>query len=1131
MYQKRAISQVKGDKKLQTHKTLSTSIFAMLFPSTPSAHLILRMKHLPRKKLLVIACAHALAVMFTPQTVAADEDVSSVEVKSKATSAKLSSERKRDDEIERIEVIGYAGSVERSLASKRFAYGVIDSIIAEDIGKMPDDNVAEAMQRMTGISIDRDGGEGTTISIRGLSPELNQVSINGQTVGGTGSWDPDSGDLNSGGAGGVNFSNMSADMLSRIEVIKTPSANTVEGSLGGRVNLMTRKPLNGKKRSFSGTIKQNYNELSTNMDPSFSISYSDQFFDRTIGLAFGATVERRRGRTDKVTTGGWRLYDDITHDTNGYEYLKAASSEDTTQPDTSAPLYMRDSINGALYDSNYLDVSDSVYTANLVTAPQSGHAMGRTAYAYEEKDQTRKNVNLTLQYQATENLSTHIDLSISDLESYKLRARYTLNYLEDAFLQSEYGTDITLDDVTRGLNGVFSGMDIDENGTVVRAKDLLGRIDNRADEGTLLTTTSVANIGFNYESDVWITSGRIGYALTNEESDGYNSLRAYTGDHLMGYDSTFNYKLPEFVWGHNDKYGEELTLHAPSHRVTGIDREIYADVTGADGNNYVTPYSGHGTIRSVASAYREFESSQYSFQLDTEYLLDSDHFISLMFGLMHTNTKKYQLGDSMSFNAQFTGNSLYIDVPGGLDDFRGDNYLGGQASSGIPNQAVVSGWATPNFDSVNRQFLGMYNEFYSIPENDIEGVHTNITEISQARGLLNPSGSTESEQANSAIYAQVNVDTLDGQLKGDFGVRVVQTNVDVLGYAGELSYNNDCINAASYSHDQCLSHYTARTASNSYITVLPTANFVYFITDELLFRTSVGQAMARPSDRYLTSTHRVSANNADTATINKGNPYLKPQISSQLDLAIEWYFDQGAILSAGFYYKDIADYIYKRITKVDDILYYHNGAPVPHPDPGDNTELVDGVFVINPHYINEGINGDNAQVAGLEMRYTHQLSFLPGNWSGLGVDTNYTLADSAATYEGINEDGENFSVDYSFVGQSKHTVNASIYWEKYGHSARLSYNYRSDSLSNAISGEKDSIWNDAYAQFDFSGSYTLNEHIRIGLNVKNLLNVGQYQYSLDYASGSPLENDVFKNRLAGYQFNGRTVTATFNASF
>lgn len=1102
------------------------------------------MKQPLRKKKLVIACAHALVMMFTAQTFSAEQsasntnatekDISNIEVKSK----KLSSERKREIEIEVIEVTGYAGSVEKSLAAKRYANGVVDSIIAEDLGKMPDSNVAEALQRMAGISINRDGGEGTTISIRGMSPDMNQVSVNGQTVGGTGSWDPDSTD--SGSDSGVNFSSMAADMLSQIEVIKTPSANTVEGSIGGRVNLSTRLPLDSKSRRFSARIRQNYNELSENMDPTFGLSYSDQFFDRKFGVSFGASSERRRGRTDKVSSSGWHKYDDITHNTDGYAYLKTASSEDSTQPDISAPLYMRDTINNIVYDKDFNDVSDNVNTASLVTAPQTGYAMAQTQFYYEEKDQTRENFSLTLQYQPTDEFSTHIDLGYNRLEELRERARFTLNYDEIGFLQEHnlgreaYDDDVTLADVTRGVEGVFSGMDIDENGTVYKARNIRGRIDNRADSTSLINESLVGNIGFEYETDNWLTSGRVGYSIVTEETDGYNSLKAHNTAQIIGYDISSDFQRPEYVWPRHDTNGNELQLTPAVINTTSNNRDIYATVAGEDGYNYLTSENRHAVIRDVNSDFREFENEQVSAQLDTEYMFDdSDHFTSVMFGVMYTNNKKHSLGHSLESTAQFTDASLLMDVPGSIVAFVGDNYLGGQASSGVANQGPVTTWATPNFNSINRRFLEMYNTWYADPANDPLDNHPPITDISQAWGHIDPSGTNGVDSTYTAAYVQVNVDTLDGRLIGDFGVRYVKTEVDVLGYTGESYSFVACENLPTYDSDTCLLEYDQITNDNSYTNLLPTANFTYLLTDDLLIRAAAGQAMSRPTDNALKSTYRVRAATAEDATVFKGDTKLKPNLASQLDLGIEWYFDKGAILSANFYYKNIADFIYDRVSKVDDILFYADGVtPFPHPDSTEDSFNEEyGQFVIDPYFLDETINGDEAIVSGVELAYTQRYTFLPGDWSGLGVNMNYTLASSEATYEGIDENDENFSIEYSTVGQSEHTANASVFYEMNGHSARISYNYRSDSLAQAITGERDSLWNEEYTQVDFSGRYKLSEHINIGLDVTNLFDVGQYQYSLAHEDGSPLENDVNKTRLGSYQFNGRTVRLTIDAKF
>ena len=111
--------------------------------------------------------------------------------------------------IEVIEVSGFRTSATKQLNNKRFSKNISDSIFAEDIGKMPDTNIAEAMSRITGVGIDRVDGEGTEITIRGVEGSLNNVQMNGVTM------------TNSGDDNSIDFSNMSADMLRSIDVVKS----------------------------------------------------------------------------------------------------------------------------------------------------------------------------------------------------------------------------------------------------------------------------------------------------------------------------------------------------------------------------------------------------------------------------------------------------------------------------------------------------------------------------------------------------------------------------------------------------------------------------------------------------------------------------------------------------------------------------------------------------------------------------------------------------------------------------------------------------------------------------------------------------------------------------------------------
>ena len=138
--------------------------------------------------------------------------------------------------LEEVVVLGVRGSLISAAEKKRAADDIRDIINAEDIGKLPDTNVAEALQRVTGVQIGRSLGEGDEIAVRGLAQ--NRIEINGQTQPG------------SGASRSVTFENLPAEQFSSLEVIKTPTADETEGALGAIIRLNTRRPFD-QKRGFS----------------------------------------------------------------------------------------------------------------------------------------------------------------------------------------------------------------------------------------------------------------------------------------------------------------------------------------------------------------------------------------------------------------------------------------------------------------------------------------------------------------------------------------------------------------------------------------------------------------------------------------------------------------------------------------------------------------------------------------------------------------------------------------------------------------------------------------------------------------------------------------------------------------
>ena len=150
------------------------------------------------------------------------------------------------DELQEITVSGYRASLETALEEKRKSILPIDSVAPEDIGKMPDQNVAESLQRLPGVQIDRANGQGTAVLIDGLRQNL--TTLNGDVFL-TGKEFYVSGEGSGGGAGGNSqygsLEVIPSELISGIDVYKNPQASMTEGGLGGTINLKTRDPLAG----------------------------------------------------------------------------------------------------------------------------------------------------------------------------------------------------------------------------------------------------------------------------------------------------------------------------------------------------------------------------------------------------------------------------------------------------------------------------------------------------------------------------------------------------------------------------------------------------------------------------------------------------------------------------------------------------------------------------------------------------------------------------------------------------------------------------------------------------------------------------------------------------------------------
>ncbi len=285
-----------------------------------------------------------------------------VAILASTVSAQASAEEVKvaEKEIEKITVTGIRGALGRALDTKRQAGGVVDSISAEDIGKFPDTNLAESLQRITGVSIDRSGGEGQKITVRGFGPQFNTVLVNGRQQA---SEDP---------GRDFSFDTLAAEMVKSLDVHKTSTATLQSGGIGSTINIETAKPFALSGFKLAGSIKGTYDGNSEETSPQASLLISNTFNDDTFGALLAVSYLERETRLNRAQSGGWRENSSFTR-------------------------------------GKPMTESDEVYQGN-VFIPQNFDSLVTT------ENRERTNANLVLQYAPNDNLIITADALYSDFD-------------------------------------------------------------------------------------------------------------------------------------------------------------------------------------------------------------------------------------------------------------------------------------------------------------------------------------------------------------------------------------------------------------------------------------------------------------------------------------------------------------------------------------------------------------------------------------------------------------------------------------------------------------------------------------------------------------------------------------------
>ncbi|GAC21233.1 TonB-dependent receptor [Paraglaciecola arctica] len=212
-------------------------------------------------------------------------------------SAENNIENVAQNDVEVINVVGIKRSMLSANELKRDASVITDGISAEDIGVFPDGNVAEALQRITGVSIDRSGGEGRFVTVRGLGPEFNTVLANGRMLA----------TENAGREFSLDV--LSADLINGAQVYKGSNAVLTEGAIGGTVDISTWRPFEIDGSKFIASGSASYDSNSKANDVKTSALYSNTFNDDTMGFLMSVAYSQRTARLDSIFSDGYRNFD------------------------------------------------------------------------------------------------------------------------------------------------------------------------------------------------------------------------------------------------------------------------------------------------------------------------------------------------------------------------------------------------------------------------------------------------------------------------------------------------------------------------------------------------------------------------------------------------------------------------------------------------------------------------------------------------------------------------------------------------------------------------------------------------------------------------------------------------------
>ena len=904
-----------------------------------------------------------------------------------------------EDNVEVIAVRGIRKSLAKSISIKRESAGMVDAVVAEDIGKFPDANIAESLQRIPGVYLERGNGsnEGNRITIRGLDSSYAVTTINGAPVHTTSG-------MNIGTATrDFNYDVFPSELFGQVNVYKSARAELTEGGIGGTVDLQTPRPFDGGGEEFVRyTLNGSYNDASESTNPKGSFMYGNTWGNWGVlaGVAYAGSEIVRSGYE---TTGQYNSHAFGMNGQGPFRFIM-----DYEDPRANTGSFTREEVDNAFLPRFH------------------------RAYA-SANDRERLSSVVSLQYK-TDDLDVSLDGLIANLQDE--RDEYT------------FGIAIR-NSGTNGMQGIVPiDVYVDEN------NNLFGEFGN--------TTYFNTNYLYDTETDFHSINLRAKYYLNDDFT-------------LRG---QLTSSKSEAVFSGSNIYtqADGVTSVIDASKST-----VYPTLTYD--RDFTNPQSWNLGADLSFAQNREVDEDQMLL-VEVKYNYDvSEWYGNVKLGIAQNVSTK----TSSRKNAITQGKSQTL--PGGqsFEEMPASEILALMDTS-MPISPYAKGagddfpknWSTYSRDTILNYFMP-YSAF------DASEIDYNA--------------SFEAEEKVRSVYIQTDIEgyVLDRLLRINGGVRYSRTNVTADNYT--------LLDGT----------YVPNVNEGEYSTTLPSFNLSYELTEELLFRASMGKTITRSGLNLIAG--NVIIADPFKLEASAGNPNLEPEKSSSKDIALEWYFNEGGLLSVGAFWKDISDQpvavsSFVRFSSLElpdtslGAIYYDESGNVP-----DELEI----------NLSSYVNGASQELSGLEVSYQQNFTFLPEPFNHLGMTASYTNVDTkSANWVANNGDVYNIPT----VPEYGYTVSA--FYENGPVAARVSYAYKSEKYTDPLNRGNDLNRVQAGIGFlDASIGYQLTDNLEIRLEGANLLDTLEYQY---YPNPAGLYGDGKSRKNAAY-YSGRNLLIGIRGSY